>query len=174
MSEDDFDDFSARNLKINKEEDYLRQVIEIEEQEQDYINKEKPLVKDISSILHKKQPNIKGGSRAKRSLMLDLKNVSIFRLYFHLSETFEIILMIIGFLGSVATGASNPIMAYLTGSTTSVASSSAANKIEDLNDEEKKKEYFAFFKEQMDKKVRDFLIYGAASFVAAFISNFLW
>ena len=78
-----------------------------------------------------------------------------------------------GFIGSVAAGAANPIMAYLTGSTTNDASSSASNRLDDL-DEEAKKAFFAGFKKAMDKKVREFLIYGEASFVAAFMSNFFW
>ena len=53
--------------------------------------------------------------------------------------------MILGFIGSVATGASNPIMAYLTGSTTSDASKSATDKLEEM-DEEEKQIFFAAFK----------------------------
>ena len=73
--------------------------------------------------------------------------------------------MIMGFIGSVATGASNPIMAYLTGSTTSDASESAKNKLEEMTEEEKQI-FFKGFKKAMDKKVKEFLIYGALSFVA--------
>ena len=169
MSSNEFDE-SHNNLKLDFEEDYLRQIKDVEEQNMDT---EFPIADDISSIGLKKQLNIEGGKQAKKSLLFDLKDVSVFRLYFHLSEPFEYFLMIMGFIGSVATGASNPIMAYLTGSTTSDASASATNKIEDLTDEEKKI-FFAAFKKSMDKKVKEFMIYGAASFVAAFMSNFFW
>ena len=169
MSSNEFDE-SHNNLKLDFEEDYLRQIKNVEEQNMDA---EFPIADDISSIGLKKQLNIEGGKQAKKSLLFDLKDVSVFRLYFHLSEPFEYFLMIMGFIGSVATGASNPIMAYLTGSTTSDASASATNKIEDLTDEEKKI-FFAAFKKSMDKKVKEFMIYGAASFVAAFMSNFFW
>ena len=167
------DDTSGVILTLDKEEDYLRQVNNIEEQDQNYLDTDMPLAEDLSSIGLKKQLNIHEGNRAKKSLMFNLKSVSVFRLYFHLSEAFEIFLMIMGFIGSVAAGAANPIMAYLTGSTTSDASSSASNRLEDY-DEEAKKAFFAEFKKTMDKKVREFLIYGAASFVAAFMSNFFW
>ena len=153
------------------EEDYLGQVKNVEEQ--NYVSTDLPMMDDISTLSLKKQLNIEGGRSAKKNLMFDIKDVSVFRLYFHLSENFEYFLMIMGFIGSIGAGASNPIMAYLTGSTTSDAGESASNNVEDMNDEEKQI-FFASFKKQMDKKVREFLIYGVASFVAVFMSNFFW
>ena len=173
MSGNDFDDTEINILPKDKEEDYLRQVNSIEQQEQNYINPDVPMAEDISSIALKKQLNIQEGNKAKKSLMFELKDVNVFRLYFHLSGAFEIFLMIMGFIGSIATGASNPIMASLTGSTTSDASESAENRLEELTEEEKQI-FFAKLKKNMDKKVKQFLIYGAASFVAAFMSNFFW
>ena len=161
------------NLNINeKDDDYLRQLRDIENQK-NYMDTEVPLADNVSSIGLKKLLNLERGRSAKENLIFDLKEVSIFRLYFHLSEAFEYFLMILGFIGSVATGASNPIMTYLTGSTTSDASKSATDKLEEM-DEEEKKIFFAAFKKTMDKKVKEFMIYGAISFVAAFISNFCW
>ena len=164
-------DNSEMNMNINAEEDYLRQVVDVERQ--NYLNSEMSFFDDDSSIGLKKQLNIEGGRSAKKNLIFDLKDVSVFRLYFHLSENFEIFLMIIGFIGSIATGASNPLMAYLTGSTTSDASESSEDNLEQMSEEEKQI-FFAAFKKTMNKKVREFMIYGAASFVAAFISNFFW
>ena len=159
-------------LDFDPEEDYIRQVKDVEQQYQQYNETEIPLADDISSIGLKKQLNIEGGRQAKKNLIFDLKDVSVFRLYFHLSEPFEILLMIMGFIGSVATGASNPIMAYLTGSTTSDASESAKNKLEEMTEEEKQI-FFQGFKKAMDKKVKEFLIYGSLSFITSFMSNFL-
>ena len=146
MYETDREDVSERILKVNKEEDYLRQVNEIEEQDQNYVDTDMPMSKKINPMGLKKQVNV---SKAKKSLMFNLKSVSVFRLYCHLSETFEIFLMIMGFIGSVAAGAANPIMAYLTGTTTSDASESAADRIDDYTEEEKKI-FFERFKEKMD------------------------
>ena len=153
------------------EEDYLGQVKNVEEQ--NYVSTDLPMMDDISTLSLKKQLNIEGGRSAKKNLMFDIKDVSVFRLYSHLSENFEYFLMIMGFIGSIGAGASNPIMAYLTGSTTSDAGESVSNNVENMNDEEKQI-FFASFKKQMDKKVREFLIYGVASFVAVFMSNFFW
>ena len=161
MSEKDTDDSSITSLNVSFEKDYLRQIQDVEQQ--NYIPTDAPLADDESSIGLKRELNIEGGQKAKKNLMFDIKDVSIFRLYFHLSGPFEYFLMIMGFIGSLATGASNPVMAYLTGST----------NIENMNDEQKKT-FFAEFKKNMDKKVREFMIYGAASFVAAFMSNFFW
>ena len=171
MSEKATDDSSITSLNVSFEKDYLRQIQDVEQQ--NYIPTDAPLADDESSIGLKRELNIEGGQKAKKNLMFDIKDVSIFRLYFHLSGPFEYFLMIMGFIGSLATGASNPVMAYLTGSTTSEASSGTERNIENMNDEQKKT-FFAEFKKNMDKKVREFMIYGAASFVAAFMSNFFW
>ena len=165
------DDTSVESLNSNFERDYLRQIQDVEEQ--NYMQTDAPLVDDESSVGVKRELNIKYSLKAKKNLMFDIKNVSVFRLYFHLSGPFEYFLMIMGFIGSIATGASNPIMAYLTGSTTSEASSGTQTNIDSMDDEQKKL-FFAEFKKNMDKKVREFMIYGAASFVAAFMSNYFW
>ena len=173
MTENELEDSTNMNLNINPdaEDDYLRQVLDVERQ--DYLNNEIPIADDVSSIGLKRELNIEGGRSAKKNLIFDLKDVSVFRLYFHLSENFEIFLMIMGFIGSIATGASNPLMAYLTGSTTSDASESSEDRLNTMTEEEKRI-FFAEFKKTMNKKVREFMIYGAASFVAAFMSNFFW
>ena len=165
------DDTSVESLNSNFERDYLRQIQDVEEQ--NYMQTDAPLVDDESSVRVKRELNIKNSLKAKKNLMFDIKNVSVFRLYFHLSGPFEYFLMIMGFIGSIATGASNPIMTYLTGSTTSEASSGTQTNIDSMDDEQKKV-FFAEFKKNMDKKVREFMIYGAASFVAAFMSNYFW
>ena len=165
------DNNSESQLNLFAEKDYIRQIQDIEDVK--YTNTDVPLIDDESSVGLKKQLNIQGGRPAKKNLIFDLKDVSVFRLYFHLSEKFEYFLMIMGMIGSIATGASNPLMAYLTGSTTSDASSSVSNVLEQMSPDEKKV-FFAAFKKTMDKKVREFMIYGAASFVAAFMSNFFW
>ena len=165
---------SISSLKVSFEEDYLRQLQDVENQ--NYIPSGStgvPLVDDDSSIGLKRELNIEGGQKAKKNLMFDIKDVSVFRLYFHLSEPFEYFLMIMGFIGSIAAGASNPVMAYLTGSTTSEASAGTQGNIDSMS-EEQKKIFFEEFKKNMDKKVREFMYYGAASFVATFMSNFFW
>ena len=170
MSEKKADE-SITSLKSSLEKDYLRQLEEVENQNN--ISNKTTLVEDDNSKGLKKELNIEGNQKAEKNLIFDITDVSIFRLYFHLSNGFEYFLMIMGFIGSLATGASNPIMAYLTGSTTTEASSSTQENIESMTKEEKKI-FFEEFKKNMDKKVKEFMLYGAISFVAALMSNFFW
>ena len=168
------DESSISSLKVSFEKDYLRQLEDVEAQ--NYVTSATtgvPLIDDESSTGLKRELNIEGRQKAKKNLMFDITNVSVFKLYFHLSGPFEYFLMLMGFIGSLAAGASNPLMAYLTGSTTSEASSGNQGTIESLTDDQKQI-FFAEFKKNMDKKVREFMIYGAAAFVATFMSNFFW
>ena len=139
MSDKNKDD-SITSLKINIEKDYLRQLEEVEEQNN--ISKKISLTEDENYKSLKKELNIDGNQKAEKNLIFDMTDVSIFRLYFHLSERFEYFLMIMGFIGSLATGASNPIMAYLTGSTTTEASSGTQDNIESMTKEQKKIFFF--------------------------------
>ena len=135
MSEKKTDD-SVTSLKISFNKDYLRQLEEVENQ--NYTTKIISLSDDENSIRLKKELNIEGVQKAEKSLIFDITEVSVFRLYFHLSGGVEYFLMIIGFIGSLAIEASNPIMAYLTGSTTTEASSGTQGNIESMNKEQKK------------------------------------
>ena len=158
---------SVSNLKVG----YSHQVEESERQ--NYSSTQVSLSEDKSPIRLEKKLKIEGGQKAKKILIFDKTKVSVFRLYFHLSNKFDFFLMILGLVGSIFTGASNPIMAYLTGSTTSEASLGTEGNINSMN-ETQKKIFFKEFKKNMDKKVSEFLIYGMTSFIAAFMSNFFW
>ena len=69
MSVNEPEDNSQYNLKIDEiEDDYLRQVRDIEEQ-QNYMDTEVPLADDVSSIGLKKQLNLEGGRSAKKNLI---------------------------------------------------------------------------------------------------------
>ena len=158
---------SLSNLKVG----YFHQVEESERQ--NYSSTQVSLSEDKSPIKLEKKLKIEGGQKAKKILIFDKTKVSVFRLYFHLSNKFDFFLMILGLVGSIFTGASNPIMAYLTGTTTSEASLGTEGNINSMN-ETQKKIFFKEFKKNMDKKVSEFLIYGMTSFIAAFMSNFFW
>ena len=158
---------SLSNLKVG----YSHQVEESERE--NYSSTQVSLSEDKSPIRLEKKLKIEGGQKAKKILIFDKTKVSVFRLYFHLSNKFDFFLMILGLVGSIFTGASNPIMAYLTGSTTSEASLGTEGNINSMN-ETQKKIFFKEFKKNMDKKVSEFLIYGMTSFIAAFMSNFFW
>ena len=69
MTENELEDSTNMNLNINPdaEEDYLRQVLDVERQ--DYLNNEIPIADDVSSIGLKRELNIEGGQKAKKNLM---------------------------------------------------------------------------------------------------------
>ena len=66
MTENELEDSTNMNLNINPdaEDDYLRQVLDVERQ--DYLNNEIPIADDVSSIGLKRELNIEGGRSAKK------------------------------------------------------------------------------------------------------------
>ena len=65
MSYNELDNNSQFALNIDAEEDYLRQIRDLEEQNR-YLETEIPMSVDITSIGLKKQLNIEGGKSAKK------------------------------------------------------------------------------------------------------------
>ena len=108
---------------------------------------------------------------AKENLIFEYKSVNIFRFYFHVSYICEYILMIIGILMSLVSGAALPIMAYLTGSTTNEASHSSNSNLNIMKEKEKQI-FYEEFKDNMHDKVKQFLLFGFLTFLSHFLSNF--
>lgn len=110
----------------------------------------------------------------KINLMFEIKNVSIFHLYLHISGVTEIILMIIAIISSIGAGCSNSIIAILIGD--SVNSCALANILDIIKDYVPKyildKLYAAVFdyiEPDLNEKIRTFLIVGAVMFFCNFI-----
>ena len=74
--------------------------------------------------------------KAEQSLMFELKNISPFRLYYHISGKFEIFLMIAGIIFTIGAGCNNSILSLLLGNTLNDFTDS--NEIKDLPDNEYK------------------------------------
>ena len=55
--------------------------------------------------------------KAKGNLIFQPKNISVFKLIFHISSYIEIILMLIGCVGYIGAGLADPIMGLLLGDT---------------------------------------------------------
>ena len=73
--------------------------------ENQYFNKE-DLPKDDCDIPDKK---------FNQNLLYEQKNISMFKLYCHLSNTTEVLLMLIGAIGGLASGVAGPLMSFLFG-----------------------------------------------------------
>ena len=63
------------------------------------------------------EEELKQQQSAKRNLMFDEKDISPFKLYCHISQSTEIILMIFGIIGSAGSAVAAPLLAYIFGDT---------------------------------------------------------
>lgn len=109
----------------------------------------------------------------KKNLLFGQRDISIFLLLGHLSQTSEMILMILGIIGSLGAGIANPIVALLVGDTTSKFGDSQSDNTEGMSTED----YLAFkeqFKDTIHSMVIKFLSIGAGLFVAFFLMNSMW
>ena len=79
------------------------------------------------------------------------KNISMFRLYCHLRNTTEVLLMTIGAIGGIASGVAGPLMSFLFGEVN-------IDSMEDI----------------VNDMVRRFLYIGIGMFIAEFLNNCFW
>lgn len=79
------------------------------------------------------------------------KNISMFRLYCHLSNTTEVLLMTIEAIGGIASGVAGPLMSFLFGEVN-------IDSMEDI----------------VNDMVRRFLYIGIGMFIAEFLNNCFW
>ena len=141
--------------------------------------------------------------KQKSNLLFEEKQVSAFKLYCHLSNTYEIFLMIIGTIAALGAGIAAPIMCYLFGDMANDFSSVNIdeNQIDFLkqiakcqNEEQAvqlagpnpdkqwtyiiiyrtAKEMLKKFDDSVDDLVKKLLIIGAIMFVAFGLEKFLW
>ncbi len=119
--------------------------------------------------LQEKEEDIK----IENTLMFEQKNISVPKLYCHLSKQTEKILLIFGIIGSLGSGVSGPLMTQLFGGTIDNASSS-----QDINpalmSEIELDEFFDVFQNNIDKMSKKFIYIGIGMFFANFLANFCW
>ena len=72
-----------------------------------------PIIQDDQKSEDSKEENV--DDQLKKNLMFEQKNISPIKLYCHLSETTEIVLMIFGVIGSLGSGIAGPLMTLLFG-----------------------------------------------------------
>ena len=141
--------------------------------------------------------------KKKTNLLFDEKDVSAFKLYCHLSESFEIFLMFVGVLAALGAGVAAPLMCYLFGDMANDFSSVSIDdnqmdmleRLMDCKNEEEvaqlaggnsdkawsyiiiyrqAKSMFNKFDDNVDDLVRKLLIIGACMFFAFGLQKFLW
>ena len=106
---------------------------------------------------------------AKSNLMFELKSISVFKLYCHISNTPEVIFMIIASIGSLGAGLAGPLMSYLFGDLindfSGTQTMTESTNVDELMDQ---------FQETIDKMVYKLLYIGTGMFFAYFLANFFW
>ena len=164
----------------------------------DFIPDKKPL-----PIEEDKEEESFSSIMKKNNLVFEEKDVSFMKLYLHLSDKFEIILMILGTICALGSGVAAPLMCYLFGDMANDFSSvnvddSQMEFLETLvkckNEEEVKKlaggnediewtylilykqatTLFKKFDDNVDSMVKKLLIIGSSMFLAFGLTKFLW
>ena len=171
----------------NKEEDNNNKNNDEQTKNEDSNNTNKvttntPMKQEVPEIIENEEEEInydeeeKNQQSAKRNLMFDEKNISPFKLYCHISETKEIILMIFGIIGSAGSAVAAPLLSYLFGDTfqkfTGVNESTLQALllvnpllVQQLMDE---------FEKDIDDMVKKMLYIGTGMFFAFFLNKFMW
>ena len=151
------DEFDSQIIKVDNSQQSLK-----------YLNTETEFsnLPRENEPLNKEKEEEKG--EAEQNLMFEVKSISPFRLYCHISGNFEIFLMIVGAIGA---GCSGALISLLLGDT--INDFTSTSEIEDLPDDE----YNAIM-DKVEPSVNDmakkFLIIGAIMFVCNFFMMFSW
>ena len=164
---------------------------------------DKPLLKKSNSFNFDDEESISEQVQKKFNLLFEQKQVSVFKLYLHLSEAYEILLMILGTISALGAGVAAPLMCQFFGD---MANDFSAVNI-DKNQEEifeklmncknqedinalaegnpdkiwvytvlynQAKEMYNIFDDNVNSLVSKLLIIGACMFVAFGFEKFLW
>ena len=149
------------------------------EQENQNDKKEEETI-DIHENLPKEEVIETEEKKIDNNLMFEKKSISIFKLYFHISGTLEIILSVIAIIMTIGAGCSNAIMNWIFGDSSN--SFTMATEIDVIKEFLPKDIFDILFEYIMEdviepiinKKINQFLIIGAVMFVCNFLMMFLW
>ena len=151
---------------------------EKEQENQNDIKEEETI--DIHENLPKEEVIETEEKKIDNNLMFEKKSISIFKLYFHISGTLEIILSVIAIIMTIGAGCSNAIMNWIFGDSSN--SFTMATEIDVIKEFLPKDIFDILFEYIMEdviepiinKKINQFLIIGAVMFVCNFLMMFLW
>ena len=105
----------------------------------------------------------------KKNLLFEEKSVTIFHLYGHLSQPIDYLYMLLGTIGSIGSGISMPIMAFLSSDLFSDIGNTSESISPDQIDEMRE-----VVKKSMNKQVKRFLLFGVMAFVSNFLNVCFW
>ena len=120
--------------------------------------------KEAESLLKGEEPQ-----GAKANLLFEEKSITIFRLYGHLNRPIDYLFMILALIGSVGSGISMPIQAYISSDLFSdVGNTSESYTVEEIII------MMEIVEKTFDKQIKRFLIFGAIAFACNFFSMGFW
>ena len=106
----------------------------------------------------------------QNKLMFEEKKISIFRVYGHLNRPIDYFYMFLAFIGSVGSGISMPIQAYI--------SSDLFSEVGNTSESEITPELYQMMLDSIDgiftKMIKRFFIFGAIAFICNFFSVAFW
>ena len=108
-------------------------------------------------------------SELKKNLLFEEKSISLFRLYTHLCEPIDYLYMVLGTIGSIGSGITMPLLAYMMSDLFSDIGNTSEN-VTEVDIEEMKN----VVEKAMNKQIKRFLIFGALTFVANFLNVCFW
>ena len=105
----------------------------------------------------------------KKNLLFEEKSISLFRLYTHLCYPIDYLYMILGIIGSIGSGITMPLLAYMMSDLFSDIGNTSENiTMEDI--EEMKK----IVEKSMNKTIKRFMIFGVITFASNFLNVCFW
>jgi ABC-type multidrug transport system fused ATPase/permease subunit len=158
------------NSEQNGENIEIESVNNINDDEE-RINKKKKENQKTTEKEEEEEPKYETGG--KRNLMFEEQKISPMKLYCHLSNKCEVILMVFGFIGSMGAGVAAPLMTYLFGDTFNEFTGVTEELIEFVPPE-MLSEMFKKFEHNIDKMVKKLLYIGTGMFFAFFLAKFMW
>ena len=103
----------------------------------------------------------------KKNLMFEEKNISLFRLYCHLTQKIDIFLLVLAAIGSLGAGLSLPIMAYISSDLMGDVGNTSEYKDDPLILIDRVENAF-------NTQIKRFFIFGAIAFVCNFMAICFW
>ena len=142
----------------------------------DSTNEGKPMTRKSSSFydfdeLKREAEELRDAKNAenelKKNLMFEEKEISIFRIYCHLTEKIDILFLALAILGSLGSGLSLPIMAYISSDLMGDVGNTSEYADDPLILIDRVKGAF-------NTQIKRFLYFGAIAFVCNFLAICFW
>ena len=135
------------------------------------MQKRKSTYVDIEKAKEEANQLLKGkdSTGAKSNLLFNEKKISIFRLYGHLNRPIDYFYMCLALIGSIGSGVSMPMQAYISSDLFSDVGNTSENRSPDLI-----LMMMKVVEDTFNKQIKRFLIFGIIAFACNFLSISFW